>query len=72
MRLGPSFAVLVTLGWNNPGFTLEVDFGPSGADHLIRPPPRDCKGSASRPNADRRRTNAPHEGGGRAFKVVPR
>jgi hypothetical protein len=42
------FAVLVTLGRNNPGFTLEVDFGPSGADHLARPQPRqqrDFKGS---------------------------
>ena len=42
------FAVLVTLGRNNPGFTLEVDFGPSGADHLGPPQPRqqrDFKGS---------------------------
>ena len=48
MGLGPSFAVLVTLGWNNPGFTLEVDFGPFGTNHLGRPQSRqqcDFKGS---------------------------
>jgi hypothetical protein len=42
------FAVLVTLGWNNPGFTLEVDFGPFGTNHLARPQSRqqcDFKGS---------------------------
>ena len=49
MRLGPGFAVLETLGRNNPGFTLQVDFGPSGADHFARPQPRqqrDFKGSS--------------------------
>jgi len=49
MGLGPSFAVLETLSGNNPGFTLQVDFGPSGADHLVRPQPRqqrDFKGSS--------------------------
>jgi hypothetical protein len=34
MRLGPRFAVLETLGRNNPGFTLQVDFGPF---HFARP-----------------------------------
>jgi len=49
MRLGPSFAVLETLGWNNPGFMLQVNFGPSGADHFARPKTRqqrDFKGSS--------------------------
>ena len=29
-----------TLSRNNPGFTLQVDFGPFGADHLARPQAR--------------------------------
>ena len=37
MGLGPSSAVLETLGRNDPGLTLQVDFGPSGADHFARP-----------------------------------
>ena len=40
MGLGTSSAVLETLGRNNPSFALEVDFGPSGTDHLARPEPR--------------------------------
>jgi hypothetical protein len=47
--LGPGFAVLETLGRNNPGFTLQVDFAPSGTDHFARAQPRqqrDFKGSS--------------------------
>jgi hypothetical protein len=49
MGLGPSSAVLETLRRNNPGFTLQVDFGPSGANYFAGPEPRqqrDFEGSA--------------------------
>jgi hypothetical protein len=36
MGLGSGFAVLQTLGRNNPGFALQIDFGPSGADQRAR------------------------------------
>ena len=40
MGLGPVFAVFETLRRNNPGFALQVDLSPSGADYLARPEPR--------------------------------
>ena len=40
MGLGPSFAVFETFGRNNPRFALQVDFGPSGANHLAGPQTR--------------------------------
>ena len=40
MGLGPGFAVLKTLGRDDPGFALKVDLGPSGADHFAGPQPR--------------------------------
>jgi hypothetical protein len=50
MGLGPSSAVLETLRRNNPGLTLQVDLGPSGANHFARPETRqqrDFKSSRS-------------------------
>jgi hypothetical protein len=58
MGLGPGFAVLETLGRNNPVFMLQVDFSPSGTDHLARPQPRqqrDFKG----PSGDALSLDAP-------------
>src|ERR1700746_407584 len=37
MRLCPGFTVLEPLRRNNPSFSLQVDFGPFGANHFAGP-----------------------------------
>jgi hypothetical protein len=40
VRFGPGFAVLETLGRDDPNLLLQVNFAPTGADHLTRAQPR--------------------------------